>query len=277
MELSNKNIKKIVWGGIYDVDLEEIEKYLPRYNDNFNHQHYGIWIPVHYINKNNEDNYYMIDTYQVDGDLYENRFGTKEIQLEEILKGLENLKDGKGKSGWVCNMPYDYYYSAIVKLTDENLAIFHFIADLHNYKIVDKEATRYYDEKDYLYGIRLYNCHNYPTGIYLLKKNAQINYDKKIKVKLSDMFKYNIETPKSASNYVVDEILELEKEAIKNNAIYDKEDLDKKLKLNEFINILELIYTAYKDNSNSIELINEINKLGNICQISNSDFKILLK
>lgn len=63
MKLSKKNIDKIVFGGIYKIEKEDLREWCPNQLEALNNQHYGFWIPVHSINKEGEENYYMIDTY----------------------------------------------------------------------------------------------------------------------------------------------------------------------------------------------------------------------
>ena len=71
MDLSQENINKLVFGGIYQIDSEDLKKWCPNQLEGLNDQHYGIWVPVHSINDEGEENYYMIDTYQISADCYE--------------------------------------------------------------------------------------------------------------------------------------------------------------------------------------------------------------
>lgn len=65
MNLSKENIDKLIFGGIYKIDYDDLKQWCPNQVEQLNDQHYGIWIPVHSINKKGEENYYMIDTYQM--------------------------------------------------------------------------------------------------------------------------------------------------------------------------------------------------------------------
>ena len=107
-----------------------------------------------------------------------------------------------------------------------------------------EEESREYNEKDVLHRIRLYNEHSYPNGIVIVKKDAKINYQNKINAKISDIKKW-MNYPDPASDYEIEELLNIEKEAIENNAEYDKCELDKFIKKNIFIKELKNIYNSY--------------------------------
>ena len=72
--LSKENIDKLIFGGIYRIDYDDLKVWCPNQLEGLNDQHYGIWIPVHSINKEGKENYYMIDTYQMSGDYFKNRY-----------------------------------------------------------------------------------------------------------------------------------------------------------------------------------------------------------
>ena len=65
MMLSKENIEKIVWGGLYTADPESLASYEKVNKQNPWDQRYDHWIPVH-LARNGEDQYYMINTYQID-------------------------------------------------------------------------------------------------------------------------------------------------------------------------------------------------------------------
>lgn len=71
-----------------------------------------------------------------------------------------------------------------------------------------------------------------------------INYQNKIDAKINDISRL-IKQPNSASYYSIQELLKIEKEAIDNNAKYDKQKLDKFIKYNEFIKGLEILLNNY--------------------------------
>ena len=148
-------------------------------------------------------------------------------------------------------MPFHYYYSAIVKLTDENINIFKLKADLHDYRMSDEDECRNYNEEDVIRYLQLYNEHCYSSGgIIVVKKDAKINYKNKINAKANDILK-GIHAPDSWSDYKIKELLEIEKEAIENNAEYNKKKLDATIKCNNFINYLKKIYNDYMKEINS--------------------------
>ena len=77
-----------------------------------------------------------------------------------------------------------------------------------------------------------------------VRKGAKVNYQNKIDAKICDIRRW-IEQPKSASDYSIQELLKIEKEAIDNNAKYDKQELDKFIKYNKFIRGLEILLNNY--------------------------------
>ena len=115
---------------------------------------------------------------------------------------------------------------------------------MHDYKLTDEKESREYSEEDVLDYVRLYNEHNYPKGIVIVKKDAKINYQNKIEAKISDIKKW-MSYPDPASDYEIEELLNIEKEAIENNAEYDKCEFDKFIKKNIFIKELKNIYSSY--------------------------------
>ena len=239
MSLSQENINKLVFGGIYRADPKEVGIYCSKYNDRLNDQRYGWWIPAHAKDKNTgEDKYYMIDTYQISGDLYKKRYANnKEERYNGLLNGLESLKNPDEGGNWASGMPFNYYYSAIVKLTDNNINTFKLKADLHDYEMSNEDECRNYNEEDVIRYLQLYNEHCYSSGgIIVVKKNAETNYINKINAKISDILSH-ISTPSNWGNYEVDQLLKIEEEAIEKNAKYNKKKLDATVKYNNFINL----------------------------------------
>ena len=256
MSLSEENIKKLIFGGVYITNYEDIEKYCSRYNDGLNNQHYRLWVPTHYKEDNKEE-YYMIDTYQVSRNLFSGIYdNNKEVVYKSLIQGVERLKTPEDAGNWGRNMPFDYYYSAIVKLTDENFKIFKLYVDLHKYRLSDGREAQDYAKKDVVYGIKLYYEHAYSQGgITLVKKNAKINFENKINALASDIIK-NIDTPYVQSDYQIEEILKLEKEALQNGAKYNKKRLDATIKYKKFMNNLTELYRKFSEEIND-DLINK--------------------
>ena len=246
MELSKENIEKIVWGGVYTALGTDVEKYYSKYTDRLNDQKYGWWIPTHY-KKDEKEHYYMIDTYQISSNLFKNQYNTdKQKRFEALIEGLEKLKDPEDGGNYASSMPYNYYYSAIIKLTDKNFDIFKLKADLHQYRLTNEDECRYYNEDDVIKYVQLYNEHNYPRGIIIAKKEAKINYKNKINAKLYDI-KKDIDKPTFCSDYYIEQLLELEREAIAQSADYDKKQLQATIKYNNFMKQLNKIANAFYD------------------------------
>lgn len=245
MNLSQKNIDKLVFGGIYQIDDEDLKKWCPNQLENLNDKHYGIWIPVHSISKEGKENYYMIDTYQISADCYDHRYSyDKEEVWNGLIQGLEEMEEPE-HGRWVANMPYDYYYSAIIKVTDENIDIFHLVVDLHDYRLSDEKEIREYSEKDVIRHLKLYNEHCYfAGGACAIKRNAKLNYENKINAKISDIQKW-VNYPRPASNYEIDELLKIEREAKEKGANYDKDKLDKFIEFNKFLKHLQALADQY--------------------------------
>lgn len=245
MNLSQENINKLIFGGIYQIDDEDLKKWCPNQLERLNDQHYGIWIPVHSINKEGEENYYMIDTYQISANCYDNKYSyEKEEVWNGLIQGLEEMKEPEhGK--WVANMPYNYFYSAIIKVTNENIGIFHLVADLHDYRLSDEKEIREYNDEDIIRYLRLYNDHCYSMGgACAVKRNAKLNYENKINAKISDIKKW-VDYPRPASDYEIDELLKIEQEANEKGANYDKDKLDKFIEFNKFLKHLQALADQY--------------------------------
>ena len=173
MELSKENIDKLIFGGIYKIDNEDLKRWRPNQVERLNDQHYGIWIPVHSINKEGKEHYYMIDTYQMSHSYFEGAFSSdRNERYEALLKGLERCSDGE-HGFCVAGNTYNYFYSAIIEVTDANFHIFKLIADLHDYELSNDDECRKYNDEDVLHFIKLYNEHNYPTGIVIVKKEQK--------------------------------------------------------------------------------------------------------
>ena len=245
MNLSQENIDKLVFGGIYQIDDEDLEKWCPNQLERLNDQHYGIWVPVHSISKEGEENYYMIDTYQISTDCYNNKYSyEKEKVWDGLIQGLEEMKEPE-RGRWVANKPCDYFYSAIIKVTNENIDIFHLVADLHDYRLSDEKEIREYNEEDVIRRLRLYNEHCYSVGgVCAVRKNAKLNYENKINAKISDIQRW-IDYPRPANDYEIGELLKIEQEANEKGANYDKDKLDKFVEFNKFLKHLQALADQY--------------------------------
>lgn len=232
--LSEKTLKKIKFGAVYTADPSAVGIYYPNYINDLNDQRYNFWIPAHY-KKDNNDAYYMIDTYQIKRELYEDIYTyDKEKYMQSLLNGLMRLKDPEDGGNYACRMPYDYFYSAIVKITDENINIFKEVCNLEEYRLSDEDESRYFNEEDVVKYLKLFNEHKYPTGITIVKKDAKYNYSNLIEAKLYDIVK-DIRKPNYVNDYYINDLKRIQLEAIEKEAEFNKEKLDDIIKYNEFI------------------------------------------
>lgn len=242
--LSEETLKKIKFGTVYTADPSAVGIYYPNYINDLNDQRYSFWIPAHY-KKDNNDAYYMIDTYQIKRELYEDIYTyDKEKYMQSLLNGLRRLKDPEDGGNYACRMPYDYYYSAIVKITNENINIFKEVCNLEEYRLSNKDECRYFDEKDVVKYLKLFNGHEYPDGIIIVRKDAKYNYNNLIEAKLYDIIK-DTQKPDYANDYYVNDLKRIQLEAIENKAEYNKEKLEDILKYNEFLKDMRNVVDKY--------------------------------
>lgn len=225
MSLSKENKEKIIFGGVYTIDKEDFKKCCPNQLRGLNDQQYGLWIPAVSI-MNNEEVYHMIDTYQVNPNRFEYRHcPDAEIVHQGLIEGLEELKNPE-KGQHAVNYVYNYFYSAIIKVTDENINMFKLNFDLHDFDIISEEDARYYNDEDIRTRVRLYYEHKYPTGITLLRRGSQINFDKKLTALIYDIQK-GISKPYASKVYNEHIIKEYKDLASLNKASYNKDKLQK--------------------------------------------------
>ena len=130
---------KIIFGGLYQAN-ERISYIIPSYNDSLNDQKLNLWIPVRTtyfdkIDNKDADRIYLIDTYQLDIPYeYRNNY-------DDVVSWLKSLSEPKDHRH-VAFKAHNYYYRALVQVTEDTIKAFDFIADLTNYKTVTKEETR---------------------------------------------------------------------------------------------------------------------------------------
>lgn len=137
-------MSKMIFGAVYR------RKHYDRPND----QHYHIYIPVAYKDKNGIVLYRMVDTYEV------KRPSSKvgETEYDTKIKFLEQAY--LGESSWnIFYGPSDYYYQNYYNIGSDELNDndWELIADLHHYKIVSDDEAREYSEDDTLTYIPLWN------------------------------------------------------------------------------------------------------------------------
>lgn len=243
MSLSKENREKIIFGGVYTVNRDDLKKYCSNQIRGLNDQHYGLWVPAASI-VDNEEVYYMIDTYQINRIRFEYQHSCDtDIVYQGLIEGLEELKDPeKGKHA--VNYAYNYFYTAIIKVTNENINIFKLNFDLHDFEIISEEDARYYNDEDIRRRVRLYNEHKYPTGITLLRRGSQINFDKKLIALIHDIEK-DISKPYASKVYNEHIIKEYKDLASLNNANYNKDKLQRVEDLLDFLYQQEQEYKNY--------------------------------
>ena len=178
--LSESNIAKIVFGGIYTANPIDLfgEEHI---NDsNPWDQRYKYWIPVCVPQKNGTKEYYMINCYQIDW-IYGH---TRSEELENIIGrfAIEYKEDGSN----ALHKTYNYYYRSGTKLTDYNLYLFKLVANLHDYEYISDREAENYDPADLLENVMLYREHAYPNGITLVKKGARKSMTRQIDAMIAD-------------------------------------------------------------------------------------------
>ena len=127
----------------------------------------GWWRPMFA-----KDGIYMVDTYHIDqisGDV-----------LQKIITDAETEKDNT----WpICRADSEFYYTGAVKIADKNadgsytelhsaMMYFQLVCDLRKYVITDKNPDMYLPE-DVIRHVMLFREHGYPSGVTLLRKDAE--------------------------------------------------------------------------------------------------------
>jgi hypothetical protein len=182
---------KLIFGGLYRAkDLTEAWKHTSHPDLSMNDQRYNFWIPIKFSgNKFVAPGYYMIDTYQVSS------FNSYRTSFKNtILPRLISFGEDGDSAYYGCG---DFYYNSRVRLTDETFELFELVADLREYTEIPLEDSFRYAEADVLRHIKLYREHNYPSGICLVKKDAQFNMWNQVEV-LCDKILENMTTPRVA-------------------------------------------------------------------------------
>ena len=225
---------EIKYGALYKEN-GNLRYCFPRYYDSLNDQKYHLWIPIR-VKTDKVDKVYMVDTYQA----YRER-GDYEKQLAQ-LKEYGEEKD----NSWYANQTSDYYYSAKVELTKHTMQAFDFYIDLDDYRVMKSSEEYDYKDEDIVRNIRLYNEHNYPNGLTLVRKDAKIDYEYKVD-KLFRKIIYDELNPPYVSNYSLPKINELSGE------VEDTKKIDIVNKLNDKLSALVKEYREYYD-----ELVNGV-------------------
>lgn len=154
---------KIIFGGVYKRKC----------NDTYNEQHYYIYIPVAYKNKDGVIRYRMVDTYEV-----ERPFDAVRT-MEDRIKYLEQANCGESSYA-IYHGPSNYYYQNYYNLPNDELneEEWELLADLHDYKPVDDREVYDYLKKDKIMYVPLWREDHYRwgsgcVGLHYVKKTAK--------------------------------------------------------------------------------------------------------
>lgn len=231
-------MEEIKFGSVYSADIEKLSKRLPDYDSYRNTQRTGYFIPIH-VKNDREDNIYMIDTYQVRFPSYIN---TKDFEV--VLKALNDFGDETKDWSWTANRPYDFFYSARVKITDETRKIFKHQVDLNDYKEISRSDVGYYDDKDLIKRIQL--CHTQAINseyFILLRKDAVESSVKTVQAYYNEIAEYLLRP--SAPEHWFKRLMDYIKALEINGIDYDKELVEKAEKIVEFLRKQEDIYREF--------------------------------
>lgn len=159
---------QIIFGGIYrSKDINRTWSHASHADLRLNNQRYNLWIPIKFSgNDCVKPGIYMIDTYQAP------YFNTKHYAFEKLVENMISYGENGDSAYYNCG---NYYYNSRVRLTDEVFEEFELIADLREWREIPLSETYQYADVDVLHYIKLYHEHQYPDGICLIKKDAQVN------------------------------------------------------------------------------------------------------
>ncbi|MCK9470169.1 MAG: hypothetical protein M0Q88_00255 [Bacilli bacterium] len=234
-------IEKIIFGGIYEHN-SNLEKYLPRYYERLNDQKQGYWFPVRVVKEDGSDDIYMVDTYQFEMP-YE--YQKDYDKMVEFLKSLgEPTNNSHYPNSYYANMPFDYYYSARVLITESSIEAFDLLVNLEDCIVVREEEARYYDKEDVFRRVKFWNYHNSRNGVILKKKSAKLNYELKIMNLINDALSNR--GINAIYDYYVDNVLECVKDANESSSYYDKNRVEYLLKLKKYLDRVSKNYYIYE-------------------------------
>ena len=185
MTLSKENAEKIVWGGIYTTSPRRLSDYEHINPDNCWEQRYQYWIPV-CVPKEDGPTYYMVNCYQI------NSGGRYDSNPEKRFRNTVSkmAEDYKADGSDVIRHTYDYYYRSGTILSDANFNLFTLVADLNDYRYINRRDSFDYLEGDVLDGVMLYREHAYPNGICVVRKDAEKNYARMIDAAIEEEMKW---------------------------------------------------------------------------------------
>ena len=221
-----KDIKDVIFGAIYTADPKSLSKWEHVNRDYPWDQRYEYWIPAVA-----NGNIYMVNTYQIENVPH----GVTQESFEKIADIFAGAGDG-GSS--IVHSSSGYYYQSRTKLSEENVGLFEFVADLRDYKVISEREANDYLEEDILENVRLYHEHAYPYGITLVKKNAVKNVSKQITAIIWEVMNKSSK-PSVAWTYDSKRFQEL---LAVDNGSYDQETVNAFL---EYVNTLKRMHDEF--------------------------------
>lgn len=173
-----KDLKVGLYFTLPEDNLAETRKHGNNFNERFpDDQRYKYYTAV-----KNEDEWYMINTYQIPYFYVED-----EKNIEQYIEKMER------EQNFFWNSPFSFYHSCQIKLDQDVLDLFDFAFDLRDCKVLEREEARNYNREDFI-EIELYWEHNYPRGIILTKKETKPNV-KQQQMKILDDLANDIKVP----------------------------------------------------------------------------------
>lgn len=208
---------KIVWGGLYKVNHRRWDNKGIR-----NDQVYYQAVPC----MRKDGTIWMQDTHQIRSSSMKKGQTQTEAAIERIFE-LKNPISGD----WTIRCSRgDWYHDGNEELTEDRLADYELICDLHDYRPFEQgEDYRDFDTSDILFEIHLYSEHGYSwdygdIGVKLVKKTAQPKIYNKFLASISDVYK-DCHRP-YFSRFHYDDMIELHKELVDSGQrIHPKEQL----------------------------------------------------
>lgn len=173
-----ENLKVGLYFTLPEENLVETREHGNNFNKRFpDDQRYKYYTAV-----KNEDEWYMINTYQLPHFYVED-----EKNIEQYIEKMERNQT------LFCNSPYGYYHTCKIKLDQDVLDLFDFVFDLRDCKVLEREEAENYNREDFI-EIELYWEHNYPRGIILAKKDKNPDVQMQQLKILNDLSNY-MKTP----------------------------------------------------------------------------------
>lgn len=211
-------VEKIKFGTVYRAkNIQAVWSQTRNSDLQLNDQRYNLWIPIFVPGRsdqgyNRREAYYMIDTYQVDSIYSEtNRY-------QAIVDKFSNQFRVDGSSAYYrCG---NYYYNSCVELNDYTIDLFEEYIDLKQWHPISEREAENYDDNDIVRYIKLFNCHNYPSGIILCRNDAQVDYWNSVESVCREVMD-NCSMPRTPSDYMIEKLKDIVQKA--ENSHYNKD------------------------------------------------------